>query len=223
MKFLSFIFLLLNSCFSNEQSTKYSEDFSVFKKYIFSVFEDTTNYWQEYPKPPKITDAVVAGILKEIEGSDSAQYFLNKLSSSQLKSHVEIDSFFNYINRNDFEYSLIASAAHWNPDVRVLALHALNKKLTARPLTNSVKMKNGEWAKFDSVAIEFLTYLLEGTSLFISGSENATIHGIYLSNILWNLDLLTKEKIADKKQFGEWYKNDLQFETAILRWRSHIK
>lgn len=84
-------------------------------------------------------------------------------------------------------------------------------------------MENGKWKKHDKIAIEFLIYTLESTPLFIPGSENATIHGIYISNILWNLDLLTQENIAEKKQFRDWYISDLQFEQAVLKWKAHIK
>lgn len=84
-------------------------------------------------------------------------------------------------------------------------------------------MKNGEWQKFDKIATEFLVYLLESNPIFISGSENSTIHSYYISNILWNLDLLTHENIAEKRAVRDWYKNDLQFETAVLQWKSHAK
>ena len=70
---------------------------------------------------------------------------------------------------------------------------------------------------------EFMEKLLESNPLFISGSENATIHGNYISNILRNLDLLTGENIMENKDFRDWYKNDLQFETAVLKWKAHIK
>jgi len=56
--------------------------------------------------------------------------------------------------------------------------------------------------------------------LFISGSENSTIHNIYISNILWNLDFITNENIVEGKDLHVWYKNDLQYETAVLKWKS---
>ena len=92
-----------------------------------------------------------------------------------------------------------------------------------RPLVNSQKLKNGVIDKYDKVAIQFLAFLLESNPLFISGNENATIHSVYISNILWNLDLLTGEHIVAKKNLREWYKNDLQFENALLIWKSPVK
>jgi hypothetical protein len=135
----------------------------------------------------------------------------------------DYENAFNYINKMDYGYSLLVLTAHWNPDIRVMALYHLNKKLAIRPLVNSRKMKNGEWKKYDKIATEFLLYLLENNPLFISGSENATIHHNYISNICWNLDLLTREHILEKKNFRDWYKNDLQFETAVLQWKAHLK
>jgi hypothetical protein len=118
---------------------------------------------------------------------------------------------------------LLVLAVHWNPDLRVTALVSLNQKLSIRPLINSRKMKNGEWERFDKLAVEYLLYILENTTLFISGSENATIHGIYLSNIIWNLDLLTRMNVSQHKSFSGFYKNDAEFKTSLSKWKSYGK
>jgi len=219
-------FLLIFNIFSNVcigQQQHYSINFPSFKSYIFNIVEDSTNYWSEYPKPPKVTDSVLFGMEKEIIADDSVRYYLEKLSYKNYKWAIDYDNAFRYINKMDYSYSLLALAAHWNPDLRLYALVHLNEKLSIRPLVNSRKMKNGEWETFDKIATEFLIYLLESNPLFINGSENATIHGNYISNILWNLDLLTGENIMEKKRFSDWYKNDLQFETAVLKWKEHLK
>ncbi len=84
-------------------------------------------------------------------------------------------------------------------------------------------MKNGEWNKLDKISLSFLINLLECNPLFINGSENATIHSLYISNILWSLDLLTKEEIVKNQYLRNWYSNDLKFQKALLKWRSYIK
>jgi hypothetical protein len=160
---------------------------------------------------------------KEIVSDDSVKFFLERLSRGKYKSAIDYENAFKYITKMDYGYSLLALSVHWHPDIRVKALLNLNQKLTIRPLVNSVKMKNGEWKKYDKIAIEFLIHTLESSTLFMTGSENATIHSIYISNILWNLDLLTQENIVEKKQFRDWYKNDLQFEHAVLKWKAHVK
>ena len=223
MKILAILFLTFTCSLCYGQQQQYSISFPAFRNYIFNIAEDSTDYWKEYPKPPKITDDILLEMEKEIYADDSAKYYLERLSFKNYKWAVDYENALSYINRMDYGYTLIALTAHWNPDLRLTAVLQLNKKLSIRPLINSVKMKNGEWEKFDKITIRFLVYLLERNPLFISGSENATIHGYYISNILWNLDLLSGENIVEKKNFRDWYKNDLQFETAILKWKEHLK
>ena len=198
-------------------------NYTGFKNYFFNILEDSSNYWSEYPKPPKVTDSILLGMEKEIFADDSAKYHLERLKFKNYKWADDYEKAFSYFNKKDYGYSLLALAAHWNPDVRVAALLHLNKKLNTRPLVNSPKIKNGEWKKYDKITIEFLLYLLESNPLFISGSENATIHEYYISNIIWNLDLLTGENCVGKLHFRNWYKNDLQFEKTVLKWKAHLK
>ncbi len=160
---------------------------------------------------------------REIIADDTAKLVIEKLSRKNFESSADYDKAFDYLQKVEFDYSLLALTAHWNPDLRFFALKQLNNNLYRRPLVNARKMKNGEWVRFDKIATQFLIYLLESNPLFISGSENATIHSNYISTIALNLDLLTHENITDKKQIREWYKNDLQFEQAILKWKAHIK
>lgn len=218
-----FLFFLIIGNFCNGQTQQCCDTLPTFKSYVFSIIEDSTNYWSEYPKPPKVTDGVLFGMEKEIIVDDSARYYLEKLSYKNYKWSIDYDNAFRYINKMDYSYSLLALAAHWNPDLRLYALVHLNEKLSTRPLINSRKKKNGEMETFDKIATEFLIYLLESNPLFINGSENATIHANYISNILWNLDLLTGENILEKKRFNDWYKNDLQFERSVLKWKEHLK
>ncbi len=204
------------------QNSPADSSFSSFKKYIYSIMEDTTTFWSEYPRPPLITDHVLLGMQQEIIKDDSAKYWLERLSFKKFKSAQDYERAFNYLLSMDHFYSMLAMTAHWNPDARVTALKRLNERQARKPLVNSRKMKNGQWKIEDAVALEFSLYLLAHNPLFISGSENATIHGFYISNILWYLDLLTGEQIAGKKYFREWYKNEKQFAEAIRQWKSHL-
>jgi hypothetical protein len=201
MKILAILFLTFTSSICYGQQQQHSISFPAFRNYIFNIAEDSTDYWKEYPKPPKITDDILLEMEKEIIADDSAKYYLERLSFKNYKWAVDYENALSYINRMDYGYTLVALTAHWNPDLRLTAVLQLNKKLSIRPLFNSVKMKNGEFKKFDKIAIGFLLYLLESNPLFISGSENATIHGYYISNLLWNLDLLSGENIVEKKKF----------------------
>jgi hypothetical protein len=218
---ISLSILAANKCVAQQQ--QYCINFPSFKNYIFNILNDSNNYWSQYPKPPKLTDTVLLGMEKEIIADDSAKYYLEQLSFNKYKWAVDYWNAFEYINKMDYGYSLLALTVHWNPDVRVGAIVHINEKLRLRPLVNSKKMKNGEWKKYDTTAIQFLINVIESNPLFISGSENATIHRNYITNIFWCLDLLTGEHLAEKKNFSNWYKNDLQFKTALLKWKTHLK
>lgn len=221
--YAAFVFFILLNNISFGQQQQYCMGIPSFRNYVFTILEDSTNYWSTYPKPPKVTDSVLCGMEKEIMADDSAKYFLEHLSFKKYKWAIDYWNAFYYIHKMDYNYTLLALTAHWNPDLRVAALLHLNKKLNERPKVNSRKMKTGEWKKFDKTAIVFLVYLAESNPMFISGSENATIHSIYISNILWSLDVLTGEQIVGNKNIRDWYKNDLQLETAILKWKTHLK
>ena len=223
MKLFTLLLMVIALKCGYAQHQQYCIEFTSFKNYVFGIVEDSSNHWSEYPKPPKLTDSILLHMEVEIIGDDTAKMYLEKLSFDKYGWAVDYENAFSYIKRKGYDYTLLALTAHWNPDLRVTALMHLNEDLYRRPLVNSRKMKNGEWKRFDKIATTFLLYLLESNQLFISGSENATIHGIYISNILWSLDLLTNENIVQKKQFRDWYKNDLQFETAVLQWKSHVK
>lgn len=97
---------------------------------MISIVEDSANHWPEYPKPPKLTDSVLRGVQKEIITDDSLKYYLEQLSFKKYKSAVDYEKAFSYINRMDYDYSLLALTAHWNPDLRLSSLLHLNKKST---------------------------------------------------------------------------------------------
>ncbi len=223
MRLFTLLFMIMTCNFSYGQHPQFCTNFPGFKNYVFGIVEDSSDYWSEYPKPPRVTDSVLMYMEREITGDDSAKLYLEKLSFAKYKSSIDQENTFSYFNRMGYDYSLLVLTAHWNPDIREYAVMHLNKKLAARPLVNSRKMKNGEWERFDKIAAGFLLYLLESNPLFINGSENATIHGIYISNIIWNLDILTHKNTVQKRSFNEWYKNDKQFKQAILKWKECLK
>ena len=47
----------------------------------------------------------------------------------------------------------------------------------------------------------------------------------YLEQLSFNnfQSAIDYENILEKKRFSDWYKNDLQFETAVLKWKEHLK
>jgi hypothetical protein len=221
-KLLLFLFI---SCqlFQNLQAQpeKKTSESLAFDNYVKSIVEDTSNRWKEYPKPPHLTAAVLERIKPELK-EDSVKYYFERLRFSSMKTHWDYSKSLSYFEKHQNSFCILAATAHWNPDTRLAALKSLQSLIKIRVLCHFTKQKLEELKKTDQVCIQFLIYLLESNPLFISGSENATIHGIYITNILWSLDMLCHEHIIGEKSFREWYKNDLQYEADLLKWKKHL-
>lgn len=207
--------------FSKAQTVQDTVGLYQFEQYAQSILEDTSKDMKEYPKPPALTRAVLIGLKEELK-DDSAKNYFDHLSLKNFKSHLDYAEALKYYKEHRLTYCILSLTVHWNADVRVYSLTALNWLVSLRPLICTTKAGYDKLKKDDKACLAFLIYVLESTPLFISGSENATIHGIYISNITWMLDLLTKENITGKKSLRDWYKNDLQYETALLKWKSHV-
>jgi hypothetical protein len=216
-KYIMLFMLLLPFIGCQSQKTTKDINASAFNEYVRNILTDSTNMWKEYPKPPAVTHDVLQQLSLELI-DDSTKYFFGQLSISKMKDHDYRNSL-DYFEKNNKLFCVLAMAAHWEPDARVDALKSLSYliKIGALYKANIQKLQAE-----NNVVLSFLIYLLESTPLFIPGSENATIHSMYISNILWDLDLIANENIVAGKSINEWYKNDLQYETAILKWKSHL-
>ena len=153
--------------------------------------------------------------------NDSAKYYFEKLGPTVLTEHREYMASLKYFEGHKFKYCILAMLAHWNPDARTYTAMSMNSRLTIRRESESAAFV--ETFPEDKVTLRFLIYLLESNPLFINGSENATIHRNYISNITWNIDLYTGENFTGKKYINEWYKNDLNYESIVLKWKEHLK
>ena len=219
--FLILLIVTIHTSFA--QNAQYCIALPSFRNHINDILLDTSKQWIEYPKQPKVTDSVLVELEKEMISDDSAKMFLEHLSFKNYKQASDYENALKYFFKKDYWYAILALTVHWSPDCRISALLELKKKLQIRLLENSVFNKNGVWKKQYRISTEFLIHVLESNPLFISGSENATIHSYFISNLIWDLDLITHENIVENKAIRDWYKNDSQFKQAILQWKSHIK
>ncbi|MES2430845.1 MAG: hypothetical protein V4556_07890 [Bacteroidota bacterium] len=223
MKIFLTILLCLSMFIGKTQTLKAdSLNTLLIEKYIDTILKDTSKRFKEYPLPPKLTKKILQGLKNEFV-DDSVKYYFDHLSASKFKWSIDYTAALRYFKNNWNVYSILALTTHWNPDARVSALITLNEFVKLRPLFCTTDAGYKKLLEMDQASISFLLYILKSNPLFISGSENATIHEHYISNILWNLDLLTNEKIIGKQSFHEWYKNNTQFESAIQKWQAHIK
>lgn len=216
--FILFYFLQFLNCKSETVDQNVVK--TPFEKYADSILKDPTNRWSEYPKPPDLTKEILIGLEIELE-KDSAKFYFEKLGPSVLTEHREYMASLNYFESRNFKYCILAMLTHWNPDARTYTAMAMNTRLKIKREPTNIGMM--EMFAEDKVSLRFLIYLLESNPLFISGSENSTIHGNYISNITWNIDLLTGENFTNQKYLRDWYKNDLNYKSIVLKWKEHLK
>ena len=213
-----FILLTFIQCESVVSSQKHVD--SQFGNYVDSILVDPLNRWHEYPKPPSLTDEVLFGLKEELV-NDSAKFYFEKLGPNNSVDHSQYMASLNYFESHGFGYCVLAMLVHWNPDARTYTAMELYSKLKAD--SQNGKIEAGKMSSENLVKLRFLIYILESNPLIISGSENSTIHQNYLSNMAWCIDILTGENLTDRKYLSEWYKNDLNFESIVLKWKEHLR
>jgi hypothetical protein len=219
-RILTFAFILFAFQACQSQEIKQNQVTPEFRKFVNDVLVDTVGFTREFPKPPAVTDEVLVELQREFK-DDSTKFYFEQLSNKNLKERREYEKPLKYLSNYHHTITLLALSVHSDPDIRVIALKALNSTIRMRVMVCAQQSTYDQFDKDDIVIGHFLVHVLESNPLIIPGSENSTIHGFYISNILWILDLVTKENIVGEKQLSEWYKNDLQFEQAVLKWKNH--
>lgn len=184
-----------------------------FENYVYSVLSDSQKRWKEYPECPPLTIDVLSGLKQELL-SDSAKYYFDKLKPLNLDHEAYMSSMKYFERKNDI-YCLLAMTVHGNPDCRTYTMMSMYSRLSLMKESSRLLYESG----VKRVMIRFLIYVLEYNPKFIDGSENSTIHDNYLSNVAWNLDLLTGKKLTLGKQLHEWYKNENHYKLVVEQWK----
>lgn len=219
--------LLLLGCFAilmvsgqNASDCKTEKEFA---KYLRCVIEGHARDEKEFPRPPTLTDTLISGVQREFKLHDSARYYLDNLSyyiQRVLPHREQPEQNLYYFFRKDCFYTLLALTVHWDPDTRIYATRELHKLISLSMLRNDQKLKTGARQIEYIAARDFLIYVLENTPWTISGSENATIHEIYLLEILNCLHLLFGENPPyNGSQFFQY--SDKEIQNSINRWKDH--
>lgn len=202
--------------------TKAQTDTSRFTDFVRSVLEDGAKDETLYPKPPPITPDVAKAMEEEFRLFDSAQYYFIRLCTDSLrKQYYLYGEALRYFASKDMFNTMMALTVHWSPDVRVYSQVELQKLIHRGLLINDRKLKTGKRREEFQRAIRFLIYVLEDTPWFISGSENATIHSVYLQNIGRSLDYLTGERQMVNQQ-NYYSTTEQQMQQSIAVWKKHI-
>jgi len=211
---ITFTFLLLLKIVSGQTV---STEIVPFEIYADSVLRSSESRWTDYPKCPPLTKDILTGLKREFS-SDSVKFYFEKLESMNVNHQIDYQSSMNYFERNNYTFALLAMSNHSNPDIRTFTMMSMNQRLKLRKSDNL----SSTMSQDDIIALRFLIYLFEYYPKFISGSENSTIHGNYISNIAWNIDLLTNEKLTSGKYVYTWYKNETNYLSVMKKWKEHL-
>ena len=193
-------------------------------EHVRRVLTDSTDLFRgAYPPATPLTCELLEG-LQEVLKDDSVRYCFERLSRKYWSEDAAARITFTYIDRHlDFNLA-IAAAAHWNEDHRIRGLRALQDYRRMRPMVCSTKDHYAELEEQDRQAVRYLLRVLETTPLFIPGSENSTIHGVYMTEVMRTLDGFTDEQhITTGDQRMTLDMSESQLEQAIADWRKWLE
>lgn len=192
-----------------------------FLEWTTTALSDTTGIFaRDYPRPTPLTCEALEGLERATE-DDSVQYLLERLH--QRYRDPRASAAFAYIGRHNDFYLPMALATHWNPDTRIEAVRAVRNYRRIRPMVCATKERYAQLEKQDRQAVRYFIRVLETTPLSISGSENSTIHSIYMREVMLTLDLFTGQKhlgTGDGQIYLEMSEKELQ--QALTDWRNWL-
>lgn len=163
-----------------------------FVHHVRYVLADSARmFTAEYPVPVPFTCDLLAG-LREALQDDSVRYQFEHLSLRYWKADPHYAGVRRYIERHLSFHLAIAATAHFSPDVRIMGLRKLYDYRRFRPMVCATKEHYAQLEKQDRQVVRYLLHVLENTPLYISGSENATIHQVYIGEVMLTLDLFTE-------------------------------
>ncbi len=190
-----------------------------FASHVEKVLADNTGrLFVDYPKPPSLTCELLQG-LQEAMADDSVRYQFEHLA--QRYADPRAHAAFTYIRRHLDLHLAIALTTHWNPDTRIAAVKAVWEYRRSRPMVCATQAHYAMLEKQDRQAVRYLIHVLENTPWVIAGSENSTIHGVYISWILRTLDLFTGTAFfpEDTSRLDVRY-NEATIRDALLKWKT---
>ena len=187
------------------------------------VLADSSGMFKgDYPDAAPITCELLAG-LQEAMKDDSVRYHFEHLSQRYWERDPHYAAVERYIKRHmDFHLS-IAASAHFFEDIRIMGLRELYSYRRHRPMVCATKEHYAQLEKQDVQAVRYLLNVLQVTPWHIPGSENATIHRVYIGEVLRTLDLFTGQHHFAEAPGQPWLDfTDDQVNKALREWRKWL-
>ncbi|MBK8498949.1 MAG: hypothetical protein IPL52_09060 [Flavobacteriales bacterium] len=194
---------------------------AAFVEHVSLVLSDTTGrFFNDYPMPTPLTCELLA-MMQEALKDDSVRYHFEHLH--QRFGDPRANAAFTYIKRHVHFQLAMALATHWNPDTRIEAIRAVHEYRRIRPMVCATKEHYAQLEEQDRAAVRYFIRVLQTTPLFIAGSENSTIHGVYIMEVMRTLDLFTGQT---HNPHGDMRRAldmpDPRFQQALVDWRNWL-
>ena len=194
-----------------------------FVQRVRHVLADSAKMFPEYPDPVPFTCDLLKG-LQEAMTDDSVRYHFEHLSQHYWSIGPHYSNVERYIDRHIDFHLAIACTGHFFCDVRIMGLKKLYDYRRTRPMVCATKEHYVQLEKQDRQAVRYLIHVLENTPWSISGSENATIHGVYIREIAKTLDLFTGQEHVDPKDLRQNLPlTDEKLRVALVDWREWLE
>lgn len=117
----------------------------------------------------------------------------------------------------------MAATAHWNEDQRIWGLQELQEYRRMRPLVCTTKEGSAVLEQQDRAAVHYLIRVVETTPIWIGGSENSSIHDIYMRTVMETLDIFTGQSHGFiEGQRIPMDKSDDLVQRALNEWRNWL-
>ena len=165
---------------------------------IKAILTENTGRYSDYPIPPTPTCPIMIGLVQELRKKEVEDHF--QLLGPNTFNQVNQEAMIRFFRENKLRFCLLALVVHSNPDIRIRATEAL--------LQFDLK---------DQTTLAFLIHVIENTPEVISGSENSTIHGIWIDKLVQALNRATGESYELSYQAGQ------NLSTGISIWKKHLK
>lgn len=195
-----------------------------FTAYVARTLTDSTGMFKDFYPPVTPLGCELLGMLQEELKDDSARFHFERFSRRYWSEDPNVRNVHAYIRRhNDFPLAM-AATAHWYADTRIEGLRELQAYRRMRPLVCTTKEGTVKLEQQSRAAVRYLIRVLETTPLGINGSENSTIHSIYMREVMATLDRFTGQKRLPAGD-GQVYlaMSEAELQQAITEWRKWLK
>ena len=171
--------------------------------------------WEGYPDPPDLSCEVWDGLYAEIGSDRMARSHFASLTGELAAENHDVIAYFQKERRH---FALLAIAVHSNPDTRIDAVGALRTLSMLRLLAKMSDEGKRRHRKMEKEIGRYFLAILDQTPWAISGSENSTIHGVYIASIATTLQFVVKDIPPDPKVPSQF---DFT-EEDVAKWRAGV-